>query len=92
MRRNGLVVGEKWRKQTVKIVLFDKCEGLLTEQEGALKLCVWLHGENKQVLDPMGKKFLESIRANTMCKYRHPTISKMKKESHVNYGNMLKKA
>ena len=92
MRRSGLVVGEKWREQTVKIVLFDGCEGLFTEQEGALKLCVWFHGENKQVLDLMGKKFLESIRANTICKYRHPIISKIKKGSRVNYGNMLRKA
>lgn len=66
MRRNGLVVGDKWREPTRKVVLSDESEELLSEETGALKLCVWFHGQNKQIPDLMGKKCPNSISAKTV--------------------------
>lgn len=39
-----------------------KYEGPHTEHVGALKMCVWSHGENKQLSDLVGKNFPDSIR------------------------------
>lgn len=63
----------------MKITLFYKSGGLLTRKAGALKLYVVPWG--KQVSDLMWKKLPDSIRAKTISRQRHLTISKTKKET-----------